>query len=286
MPCRNVLPKPRQKPHPPMWMACTNRDTIKVAAPQRVRRAGVQLHRPGRGQGVGRHLLRHHPQRGVRPARPLRQRQHRARHRLLAPRGSQRGDTSRPGRLRVLRLRAQRTRRPRSGARAHDRVAGVPGAPLAGQPRAHDRCRRRPGRRLRELHRHPADAARYLRQMQDVGVDQVIFIQQAGRNRHADICSSLELFAAEVLPEFAAEETDRQRARPPSWRRSSRPHSPARRGCNRWPMTRSPWCAPRWRRRRRRAASPRPDVRAGSRRSVDSRRQCGTECPRSERGFR
>src|SRR6516162_6451215 len=32
MPCRNVLPKPVQKPHPPMWMACTNRETIKVAA--------------------------------------------------------------------------------------------------------------------------------------------------------------------------------------------------------------------------------------------------------------
>jgi alkanesulfonate monooxygenase SsuD/methylene tetrahydromethanopterin reductase-like flavin-dependent oxidoreductase (luciferase family) len=32
MPCRNVIPKPLQKPHPPMWMACTNRDTIKVAA--------------------------------------------------------------------------------------------------------------------------------------------------------------------------------------------------------------------------------------------------------------
>jgi alkanesulfonate monooxygenase SsuD/methylene tetrahydromethanopterin reductase-like flavin-dependent oxidoreductase (luciferase family) len=32
MPCRNVIPKPVQKPHPPMWMACTNRDTIKVAA--------------------------------------------------------------------------------------------------------------------------------------------------------------------------------------------------------------------------------------------------------------
>ena len=32
MPCRNVLPKPRQKPHPPMWIACTNRETIKVAA--------------------------------------------------------------------------------------------------------------------------------------------------------------------------------------------------------------------------------------------------------------
>ncbi|HEX7969908.1 MAG TPA: LLM class flavin-dependent oxidoreductase, partial [Stellaceae bacterium] len=32
MPCRNVLPKPLQKPHPPMWMACTNRETIKIAA--------------------------------------------------------------------------------------------------------------------------------------------------------------------------------------------------------------------------------------------------------------
>ena len=32
MPCRNVIPKPRQKPHPPMWMACTNRATIEVAA--------------------------------------------------------------------------------------------------------------------------------------------------------------------------------------------------------------------------------------------------------------
>ncbi|MFP6781262.1 MAG: LLM class flavin-dependent oxidoreductase, partial [Gammaproteobacteria bacterium] len=32
MPCRNVLPKPLQQPHPPVWMACTNRDTIKVAA--------------------------------------------------------------------------------------------------------------------------------------------------------------------------------------------------------------------------------------------------------------
>src|SRR5690348_14172916 len=32
MPCRNVLPKPVQKPHPPMWIACTNRDTIKIAA--------------------------------------------------------------------------------------------------------------------------------------------------------------------------------------------------------------------------------------------------------------
>jgi alkanesulfonate monooxygenase SsuD/methylene tetrahydromethanopterin reductase-like flavin-dependent oxidoreductase (luciferase family) len=32
LPPRNVIPKPRQKPHPPLWMACTRRETIRDAA--------------------------------------------------------------------------------------------------------------------------------------------------------------------------------------------------------------------------------------------------------------
>ena len=32
MPPRNLVPKPLQKPHPPLWVACTNRDTLKLAA--------------------------------------------------------------------------------------------------------------------------------------------------------------------------------------------------------------------------------------------------------------
>ena len=32
MPHRNVVPKPLQKPHPPIWVACSNRETIKIAA--------------------------------------------------------------------------------------------------------------------------------------------------------------------------------------------------------------------------------------------------------------
>lgn len=32
MPCRNIVPKPVQKPHPPLWMACTNRESIRTAA--------------------------------------------------------------------------------------------------------------------------------------------------------------------------------------------------------------------------------------------------------------
>jgi hypothetical protein len=32
MPHRNVVPKPVQRPHPPIWVACTNRDTVRLAA--------------------------------------------------------------------------------------------------------------------------------------------------------------------------------------------------------------------------------------------------------------
>src|SRR5437764_9481844 len=32
MPPRNVVPKPFQKPHPPVWVACTRRETIHLAA--------------------------------------------------------------------------------------------------------------------------------------------------------------------------------------------------------------------------------------------------------------
>lgn len=32
MPCRNVVPKPYQKPHPPMWLACSRKETIHLAA--------------------------------------------------------------------------------------------------------------------------------------------------------------------------------------------------------------------------------------------------------------
>ena len=50
-----------------------------------------------------------------------------------------------------------------------------------------------------------------MRSFQDAGVDQIILLQQAGRNRHEHICESLELLAREVLPEFAAEAPERER---------------------------------------------------------------------------
>ena len=45
--------------------------------------------------------------------------------------------------------------------------------------------------------------------MEEAGVDQVVFIQQAGANRHEDIIESLELFAEKVLPDFKARDVAR-----------------------------------------------------------------------------
>ncbi|MGH9390529.1 MAG: hypothetical protein ACRD1Z_13010, partial [Vicinamibacteria bacterium] len=57
----------------------------------------------------------------------------------------------------------------------------------------------------------PAQVREFLKGYEDVGVDEVILVSQAGRNRHEDICESLELFAKEILPEFQERE-DKQRA--------------------------------------------------------------------------
>ena len=60
---------------------------------------------------------------------------------------------------------------------------------------------------------NPEQVRDTLRIYEDAGVDQVIFIQQGGRNRHEHICESLELFAREVLPDFKRRDADRQKTR-------------------------------------------------------------------------
>ena len=50
----------------------------------------------------------------------------------------------------------------------------------------------------------PDQLRAHLKGYEDAGVDQVIFVQQSGTNRHEHICDLLELFAATLLPEFKA----------------------------------------------------------------------------------
>ena len=60
---------------------------------------------------------------------------------------------------------------------------------------------------------NPDEVRDTLRIYEEAGVDQVIFIQQGGRNRHEHICESLELFSKEVLPDFKQREADRQKVK-------------------------------------------------------------------------
>jgi alkanesulfonate monooxygenase SsuD/methylene tetrahydromethanopterin reductase-like flavin-dependent oxidoreductase (luciferase family)/putative sterol carrier protein len=48
----------------------------------------------------------------------------------------------------------------------------------------------------------PAQVVDLVQRYVDAGVDQVIFVQQAGPNKHEHICESLELFGKKVLPHF------------------------------------------------------------------------------------
>jgi hypothetical protein len=56
----------------------------------------------------------------------------------------------------------------------------------------------------------PDTIRKQLREYERSNVDQVILLNQSGRTTHADICSSLELFAREVMPEFQGREPEHQ----------------------------------------------------------------------------
>ncbi len=203
MPCRNVLPKPVQSPHPPMWMACTNRDTIKIAATLGVGALAFSFLDPEEAHKWSEIYY------GI------------IKSEHCVPIGhSVNANIAMVSNFSVHRDREEAIRRGHEGFEffgyalnalvAHDTVPGR--TDLWG-----DYLKAR-GNRTEEVIEAakradaiatgigtPEDMRAHLKAFQAAGVDQVIFMQQAGRNRHEDICASLELFAAEVMPEFKAE---------------------------------------------------------------------------------
>ena len=208
MPCRNVLPKPMQKPHPPMWMACTNRDTIKIAASIGVGALAFSFIDPDEAKAwadiyygiikseackpightvnaniamVSNFSIHHDRAEAIRRGHEGFEFFGYALNALVAH------DTV-PGRTNLwgeyLEKRGDRTEQVIAQAAAH-------GSPSTGIGT-------------------PEDMRRHLNAFESVGIDQIIFMQQAGRNRHEHICQSLELFAAEVMPEFKARVAERE----------------------------------------------------------------------------
>jgi putative sterol carrier protein len=56
----------------------------------------------------------------------------------------------------------------------------------------------------------PDQIAELLRRYEEIGVDQAIFVMQAGKNQHEHICEAIELFGKKVLPEFAERRDKRE----------------------------------------------------------------------------
>jgi alkanesulfonate monooxygenase SsuD/methylene tetrahydromethanopterin reductase-like flavin-dependent oxidoreductase (luciferase family) len=200
MPCRNVVPKPVQKPHPPLWVACSNRETIKIAArlgmgaltfafvdPSEAKHWVDDYYRILKeecvpiGHSVNANIcmvtgFSVHPdaeeakRRGMDGFRFF---GYALGHHYIF-------GTHKPGRTDIwANFEKTRAMLPEEGA---NRGIGTPD-------------------QLRE----------HLRAFNETGVDQVAFIQQGGRNRHDHICESLELFAKDVLPEFKEQEEERER---------------------------------------------------------------------------
>ncbi len=63
MPCRNVVPKSLQKPHPPLWVACSNRETIGCQT--WYRGTYVCVCRPPGRKALGGRVLQHYQERSV-----------------------------------------------------------------------------------------------------------------------------------------------------------------------------------------------------------------------------
>ncbi|MGB3809148.1 MAG: LLM class flavin-dependent oxidoreductase [Parvibaculum sp.] len=208
MPCRNVLPKPVQKPHPPMWMACTNRDTIKVAAQLGVGALAFSFLNPEEAHAWSEIYY------GIIKSDQCKPIGH-----------TVNANIAMVSNFSVHHDRAEAIRRGHEGFEffsyalnalvAHDTVPGrtnMWGDYLA---KRGDRTEEMvAAAALAENYASgigtPDDMRTHLRAFQAAGVDQVIFMQQAGRNRHDHICQSLELFAAEVMPEFKAEVAERE----------------------------------------------------------------------------
>ena len=191
MPTRNVVPKPLQTPHPPPWVACSSRDSLRYAA-----RYGLgALTFAFVDANEAKFWVEEYYEIFEKECEPLTQRVnpniamvsgfscHEDEETAIA-RGLDglrffrfglahyyHNGSQIPGETDIWQLYKQTTQDPAEGR------AGI-GTP--DQVREH------------------------LEIMEEAGVDQVVFIQQAGANLHEDICESLELFAERVLPDFKA----------------------------------------------------------------------------------
>ena len=212
MPCRNVLPKPLQKPHPPMWMACTNRDTIRVAARNGLGALAFSFIDPEEANAwseIYYDIIKSEE---------------------CVPLGhSVNANLAVVSAFSIHADRAEAIRRGQQGFEffgfaLQSLVArdSVPGYSQIWENFQNER--KKDDEELIRLastddpsqFAHapgigtPDDLTKHLLALQASGMDQVILMQQAGRNKHEHICEALELFAKDVMPKLMKGRDERE----------------------------------------------------------------------------
>src|SRR4051794_18599781 len=215
MPIRNVVPKPKQKPHPPLWVACSRRETIRTAAEKGMGALSFSFVEPEEAkEWVDEYYDIVASERCVPAGFSVN-----ANVAVVVPMMCARDEAEaiergidgahffgyslahyyvfgehHPGRTNIWEE-FQRRRDDMGFARSIITTGQGPlGVKVLQEGLGSLRGAVGTPDQVREL------VARY----EAAGVDHVIFVRQAGPNGHEHIVESLELFGAEVLPEFAA----------------------------------------------------------------------------------
>ena len=210
MPCRNVVPKPTQRPHPPLWVACSNRETIKLAAKLGIGALTFAFVDPDEAKlWVDDY------------------------YRILKEECIPIGHSINPNIAMVTSFGCHQdhdeaVKRMKEGFQffsyglGHHYIFGInkPGRTNIWEEFQKNKIKTE-GRSTIELKISPdteapgigtpEELSAYLKKFEKTGVDQVTFIQQGGRNKHEHICEALELFASDVMPEFKEREANREK---------------------------------------------------------------------------
>jgi len=201
MPLRNVLPKPIQKPHPPLWVACSQLDTLAKCGEWGMGALGFQF-----VSADAAHAWVHaYYNAFVKRQKKLADYRSNPNIALVSffmcaktdeeARARADGDTFFQFCLKFYSSGSGDRKRPPPGAvNMWDEYLKWKTA----NPEAHAAALRG------GLIGSPETIRRKLRKFQTSNIDQVVLLNQAGKNTHEHICESLELFANEVMPEFQA----------------------------------------------------------------------------------
>ncbi len=206
-PLRNVVPKPMQKPHPPLWVACSQLDTIEMAGERGMGALGFQFVSADMAQAWV------HAYYNAFVKRQQKLCDYATNPNIALVSGFMCAETDEEALRKAdgwtffqfaLRFYATRGAPVRPGeVDLWQEYQGWKETPQAQKARAGG------------LVGSPETLRRKLRRFEASQIDQVILLNQAGKNTHEDICESLELFAREVMPEFHEREPEHQ-----AWKRA------------------------------------------------------------------